>query len=162
MKRVLSMILVVALLLSFMPAVFAAEDVSIDYVELSGLPETFTPGPATAPTVQVVEGQVTVTQVRWMLNEMEEATTLEADRAYYLAVTLTAKSGYYIVDWLDVKADYEPDFSTCDDELERVVYFRYSKLVDVGEGNYYFFYNFFVVNKHRFSRLFRLFRFLLN
>ena len=136
MKRLFCMLLVAAMLLGFMPAVAlqasAADGIGIEKLVLSDLPEELVPGPAQAPDVEVLEGEVEVVQVQWRVNEMDEATTLLADQAYFLAITLEPKDGYYFEDWLEIEANREEYMSTYEDEQQRTVFYRYSLLENVG------------------------------
>ena len=98
MKRLLSMLLVAAMLLSVLPATALATSTEmVEYVYLVGMPEEIAPGAAQLPDVQPAEGQVTVTEIRWLQENQDDGvpvTAFEEGKAYLLSVTLEANEGY--------------------------------------------------------------------
>lgn len=98
--------------------------------ELSGAPESITAGAAiTAPTVTVVDGNVTVTGTKWVDEDREPVTgKFEANKSYYLAIDLAPKAGYAFASWIEAYVDDEECFGydISSDRASATVYVYYT------------------------------------
>ncbi len=104
-----------------------------EWVELGGLPEEILPGTATVPTLEVVDGYATVTDVRWLDEQKQAVSSFEDGKTYYLEVKLAPKSGYEFRDWFDAYGYYPSDSCEVLSATEGVALFRYSLIPSVGK-----------------------------
>ena len=137
MKRLLSVLLVAAMLLSVLPATALATSAEmVEYVYLVGMPEEIAPGAAQLPDVQPVEGQVTVTEIRWLHENQDDSvpvTAFEEGNAYILSITLEANEGYTLSDWINIETENKNYDDYFIEDMVCTVLFRYSMLEDAGE-----------------------------
>lgn len=106
MKRVISLLLAVSLLLTLNLTVFAetpeyqpdVEDNdfggTVEFVALSGLPEAIEPGAASIPTITAEDGEVKVGTISWTDEYGVACTSFEAGKGYYLNIPLKTNITY--------------------------------------------------------------------
>lgn len=95
MKKLLSVILAAIMLLAVLPVASFAEDISIDYVEVTV--ETPVAGEELAGTFDCTNDNVNVTEVKWFdvsAGEYKNEITFTEDCEYVTYVSISAEEGY--------------------------------------------------------------------
>jgi hypothetical protein len=107
----------------------------IDHVPVIGLPADIAPGAAmTVPTLTSKYEDVNIT-AQWVDAEYAPASgTFEDGKVYYLQLTITAKEGYLLRNWIDV-SDLEGDRRSNGQSngIQAVVNFKYSLMPKVNQ-----------------------------
>lgn len=102
----------------------------ISDADLTGAPANITAGSTMpTPTITTTDNRYTVTGTKWLANDMAPVSgKFEANKAYYLEVSLAAKAGYAFDGWLDAYMnDEEADgFDVAVDRTTAKVYVYYT------------------------------------
>ena len=99
---------------------------SVEWIELSELPAEIVPGTAQVPAVEVLQGEASVTKVRWVDGNKQAVTKFVDGKLYLLEVTLKPDAGYQLDYWTRVEANAAWESESYSSDGGMVIYFRYS------------------------------------